>query len=57
VNVNRVELDETLDEAGFRHAATSVGPRLGARRIGASIYAHGEGAGRARASETTGMTS
>ena len=33
-----VGLDEPLDEAGFRHVATSVGPRLGAQRIGASIY-------------------
>jgi uncharacterized cupin superfamily protein len=38
VNVLGVELDEPLDEAGFRHVATSVGPRLGARRIGASVY-------------------
>jgi len=33
-----VELDEPLDEASFRHVATSVGDRLGARRIGASVY-------------------
>ena len=39
VNVVEVELDEPLDEAGFRHVATSVGARLGARRIGASVYA------------------
>ena len=38
VNVLGVALDETLDEAGFRHVATSVGERLGARRIGASVY-------------------
>src|SRR5919198_1742154 len=38
VNILSVELDEPLDEAGFRHVATSVGPRLGARRIGASVY-------------------
>jgi uncharacterized cupin superfamily protein len=38
VNILGVELDEPLDEAGFRHVATSVGPRLGARRIGASVY-------------------
>jgi uncharacterized cupin superfamily protein len=31
-------LDEPLDEAGFRHVATSVGLRLGAQRIGASVY-------------------
>ena len=33
-----VELDEPLHEAGFRHVAASVGLRLGARRIGASVY-------------------
>ena len=38
MNILSVELDEPLDEAGFRHVATSVGPRLGARRIGASVY-------------------
>jgi uncharacterized cupin superfamily protein len=38
VNLLTVELDEPLDEAGFRHVAASVGPRLGARRIGASVY-------------------
>jgi uncharacterized cupin superfamily protein len=38
VNIPSVELDEPLDEAGFRHVATSVGLRLGARRIGASVY-------------------
>ena len=37
-NILSVELDERLDEAGFRHVATSVGRRLGARRIGASVY-------------------
>jgi uncharacterized cupin superfamily protein len=38
VNVVSVELEEPLDEAGFRHVATTVGRRLGARRIGASVY-------------------
>jgi uncharacterized cupin superfamily protein len=38
VNIQSVELDEPLDEAGFRHVAASVGPRLGARRIGAGVY-------------------
>ena len=38
VNIAGVELDLSLDEAGFRHAAATVGPRLGARRIGASLY-------------------
>jgi uncharacterized cupin superfamily protein len=54
VNILSVELDEALDEAGFRHLATSVGLRLGAQRIGASVYQaessavgywHGEGTG------------
>ena len=43
VNILSVELDESLDEAGFRHVATSVGQRLGARRIGASVYEAEEG--------------
>ncbi len=38
MNILSVELDEPLDEAGFRHIATSVGLRLGAQRIGASVY-------------------
>jgi hypothetical protein len=38
VNILGVELNEPLDEAGFRHVAASVGGRLGARRIGASVY-------------------
>ena len=38
MNIVSVELDESLDEAGFRHVATSVGERLGGRRIGASVY-------------------
>jgi len=38
VNILGVELVEPLDEAGFRHIATSVGERLGARRIAASVY-------------------
>ena len=38
VNILSVELDEPLDETGFRHVATSVGLRLGAQRIGASVY-------------------
>jgi uncharacterized cupin superfamily protein len=37
-NILSVELDEPLDEAGFRHVASSLGARLGARRIGASVY-------------------
>jgi uncharacterized cupin superfamily protein len=38
VNVGSVELDEPLDEAGFRHVATAAGLRLGAQRIGAGVY-------------------
>jgi uncharacterized cupin superfamily protein len=38
VNILGVELDERLDEAGFRHVGTSVGLRLGAQRIGAAVY-------------------
>ncbi|HEY1370632.1 MAG TPA: cupin domain-containing protein [Gaiellaceae bacterium] len=38
VNILGVELDAHLDEAGFRHSATPVGRRLGARRIGAGLY-------------------
>jgi uncharacterized cupin superfamily protein len=38
VNIGSVELDHRLDEAGFRHVATSVSLRLGAQRIGAGVY-------------------
>lgn len=38
-NVFSVELDESLDTAGFRCVATSIGERLGATRIGATVYA------------------
>jgi uncharacterized cupin superfamily protein len=38
VNILTVELDESLDRPGFRHDATSIGRRLGARRIGAAVY-------------------
>ena len=38
MNILSIELDEALDEAGFRHLATSVGLRLEAQRIGASVY-------------------
>ena len=37
-NLDVRELDEPLDEAGFRHVATAVGARLGAHRIGAGVY-------------------
>ncbi len=39
VNVAGIELDQALDEAGFRHAATALRERLGSRRIGAAVYA------------------
>src|SRR4051794_952363 len=38
VNIAGVGWAEPLDEAGFRHVAVTVGPRLGAERIGASVY-------------------
>lgn len=38
VNLRSIELDDTLDEAGFRHAATALRDRLGSRRIGAGVY-------------------
>jgi len=38
VNILSIELDEPLDEAGFSHVETVLGPRLGAQRIGASVY-------------------
>jgi uncharacterized cupin superfamily protein len=38
LNILGVELDEPLDEAGFRHVAASLGARLGAQRIGAGVY-------------------
>jgi uncharacterized cupin superfamily protein len=37
-NLVGLELDAHLDHAGFRHHATPVGRRLGARRIGAGLY-------------------
>jgi uncharacterized cupin superfamily protein len=39
VNVLTVELDQTLDEAGFRHLGTMLRPRLGSHEIRASVYA------------------
>jgi uncharacterized cupin superfamily protein len=38
VNINTLELVEPLDEAGFRHVATSVAPVLRSRRIYATVY-------------------
>lgn len=38
VNVLNCVLDESLDEAGFQHAAAAIADRLGAQRIGASVY-------------------
>ncbi len=39
LNVLSVELDQSLDEAGFRHLGTMLRPRLGSHRIRASVYA------------------
>jgi len=39
VNIVSVELDDPLDEAGFRHDGATIGDRLGGQRIGASVYA------------------
>jgi uncharacterized cupin superfamily protein len=39
VNIISIDLDEPLDQAGFRHVATALRDRLGSRRIGAGVYA------------------
>jgi uncharacterized cupin superfamily protein len=38
VNVLDCELDESLDRAGFRHRAASIGQRIGASHLGAAVY-------------------
>jgi uncharacterized cupin superfamily protein len=38
LNVRTCDLDESLDRAGFRHAAVSLGALLGAERLGAAVY-------------------
>jgi uncharacterized cupin superfamily protein len=38
LNLLHCDLDESLDEAGFRHAAASIADPLGAQRIRASVY-------------------
>jgi uncharacterized cupin superfamily protein len=38
VNIFGVELDERLDEAGFRHRAATVGDRLNAEQVRAIVY-------------------
>ncbi len=38
LNVLTCELDESLARAGFRHAAVSIGQRIGAERLGAAVY-------------------
>jgi uncharacterized cupin superfamily protein len=38
VNVLTCELDESLNQAGFRHTGASIAPRLGSARINASVY-------------------
>ena len=55
VNLVRIELSERLDEAGFRHRAAMVGERLGARRIGASVYEAEAGLPSGRITTTTGL--
>jgi uncharacterized cupin superfamily protein len=42
-NVYHGELDEKADEPGFRSNATTIGPKLGARLLGMSVYELGEG--------------
>jgi uncharacterized cupin superfamily protein len=36
--VRTCDLDESLDRAGFHHAAASIGERIGAERLGAAVY-------------------
>jgi uncharacterized cupin superfamily protein len=43
VNIISVELDHGFDDHGFRNVESSVGARLGARRIGAAVYEAEEG--------------
>lgn len=38
LNVRTCDLDESLDRAGFRHLAASIGKRIGAERLGAAVY-------------------
>ena len=38
LNVRTCDLDESLDRAGFRHLAVSVGELIGAERLGAAVY-------------------
>lgn len=38
LNVRSCELEQSLDRAGFRHRATSVGEGIGAERLGAAVY-------------------
>jgi uncharacterized cupin superfamily protein len=42
-NILSIELDETVDEAGFRHIETVLQDRLGSRLIGASVYSADDG--------------
>jgi uncharacterized cupin superfamily protein len=57
VNIIGVELDEPLDESGFHHVAATVGARLGAHRIGASVYEAEPGCRSGRTTTTTGSRS
>jgi uncharacterized cupin superfamily protein len=38
LNVRSCDLDESLQRAGFRHAAAAIGERIGAERLGAAVY-------------------
>jgi uncharacterized cupin superfamily protein len=38
LNARTCDLDESLDQAGFRHLAASIGERIGAERLGAAVY-------------------
>jgi uncharacterized cupin superfamily protein len=38
LNVRTCALDESLDRAGFRHTAVSIGKQFGAERLGAAVY-------------------
>jgi hypothetical protein len=38
LNVRTCDLDESLERAGFRHVAASIGERVGAERLGAAVY-------------------
>jgi uncharacterized cupin superfamily protein len=41
-NLYHGELEETADEPGFRSRATTIGPKLGARLLGMTVYELGD---------------